>query len=209
MQGDLDAWHWQVANALHGIRPKGVGALFCSLRLHASQLGHLVYSDRTCMACPNGFGSKFPYPLYKTRFLPCLLHHSKHLDNFTRLSLKILKSLEFFFRTQALDHWDLAGWFGSITWRINYPKLSDPFLLNRISSYFTKLWKPLSRVKSFRFDPGRVSLDYTRARILDYLSQHSAVVHKGLDSSLETWSMSSTFAFNLEGFIDGFEARVT
>jgi len=92
---------------------------------------------------------------------------------------------------------------------MNSPKLSDPFLLDRISSYFSKLWKPLSRVKSFRFDPGRVSLDYTWAKIPDYLSQHSAVVHKGLNGSLETRSISSTFAFNLEGFIDGFEARVT
>jgi len=161
------------------------------------------------MACPNGFGSKFPYPLYKTRFFPCLLHHSRNLNNFTRIHLKIFESLEFFFRTQVLDHWDLAGWFGSITWPMNPPKLSDPFLFDRISSYFSKLWKPLSRVKSFQFDPGRVSLDYARARIPDYLSQHSAVVHKGLDGSLETRYMSSTFTFNLEGFIDGFEARVT
>ncbi|CAD5332996.1 unnamed protein product [Arabidopsis thaliana] len=92
---------------------------------------------------------------------------------------------------------------------MNPPKLSNSFLPDRISSYFSKLWKPLMWVKLFRFDPGRVSSDYTRAKIPDYLSQHFAVVHKGLDGSLETRSMSSTFAFNLEGFIDRFEVRAT
>ena len=33
--------------------------------------------------------------------------------------------------------------------------------------------------------------------------------HKDLDDSFETRSVSSTFAFKLEGFIDGFEARAT
>jgi len=42
----------------------------------------------------------------------------------------------------------------------------------------------------------------------DYLSQDTAVDQKGLDGSLETRSVSSTFAFNLEGFIDRFEANV-
>jgi len=42
----------------------------------------------------------------------------------------------------------------------------------------------------------------------DYLSQDTVVDQKGLDGSLKTRSVSSTFAFNLEDFIDSFEANV-